>query len=146
MTSDTPTITPSAQAAIRDEIAATVAGLAAFADWLDRHPDIALDQYSPAEWIVADHQMTDPSPAEITRALKDGGQVTKKGTDATLFLERDFGGGVQVQYQAKRAEVCEAVVVGQETVEIPDPDAPKVTVTRDVIEWKCAPILAEAPA
>lgn len=49
-----------------------------------------------------------------------------------------------------RAEVCERVVTGVETVteEVPDPDyiaaAPKVTVTRDIekVEWKCGPVLA----
>lgn len=50
-----------------------------------------------------------------------------------------------------RAQVCERVVTGVETVteEIPDPDyiaaAPTITQTREVetVEWKCAPLLAE---
>jgi hypothetical protein len=40
--------------------------------------------------------------------------------------------------------VCERRVVGVETVEIPDPQAPMVKQTREVVEWVCAPILGEA--
>lgn len=51
-----------------------------------------------------------------------------------------------------RAQVCERVVTGVETVteEIPDPEylaaAPKITRTREVetVEWKCVPLLAQA--
>lgn len=50
-----------------------------------------------------------------------------------------------------RAQVCERVVTGVETVteEVPDPEyiaaAPTVTRTREVetVEWKCAPLLGE---
>lgn len=53
-----------------------------------------------------------------------------------------------------RAEVCERVVVGTETVteEVPDPDyiaaAPTITQTREVeqVEWRCAPVLAPVEA
>ncbi len=53
-----------------------------------------------------------------------------------------------------RAQVCERVVTGVETVteEIPDPDyiaaAPRVTQTREVetVEWRCVPLLAESAA
>jgi len=131
-----------------DEIEAVRRGLDAFAAWAAAHPDLPMHS-SRTTWIVADHRMENPDHAEIVRAIADGapiGDVRKIPSDingGTMFIERHFGGGVSVQHQAPRAEVCERVVVGTETVEVPDPAAPMVEVERDVVEWRCAPLLNE---
>lgn len=86
----------------------------------------------------------------IDTIRKLGGKWIKDTNPNDYFgMIRDFGGGVTVYVYAPREVVCEAVVVGTETVEIPDPDAdvPMVTVEQDVIEWQCAPsLLAEVGA
>ena len=136
-----PTISPVRQAVddMRD-------GLLALGEWLDRHPEIATHQ-SRSTWIVSTWKTPDLSPDVIVRAMKDGaplGAVTKSvatDQDSTLFVERSFGGQVTLQYQASRSEVCERVVVGTETVHVSDPEARMVEVERDVIEWRCSPIL-----
>ena len=129
-----------------DEINAMRVGLDQLAAWVDAHPDIPLHR-SGATWIVADHRMDDPDHGEIVRAIADGapiGTITKKvgASDTILFVERAFAGGVKLQHQAARDEVCERRVVGVETVEVPDPDAPLVTIEREIVEWDCKPLLA----
>lgn len=60
---------------------------------------------------------------------------------------RGWIGSIQWAVSTARDNVCERVVVGTETVTetIPDPDAPTITreVTRDIVEWKCGPILTD---
>lgn len=77
-------------------------------------------------------------------AAQLGGHREKGASDKYFNLTRDFGAGVKVQVYTQREQVCTAKVVGTETVEIPDPDAPKITVTRDVVEWECATVIPAA--
>lgn len=79
--------------------------------------------------------------ARVSRAI--GGRWDKRESDTLFALHREIADGIFVELVASRGQVCERVVVGTETVEVPDPDAPKVTVERDVVEWRCAPILAD---
>lgn len=113
------------------------------ADWMDAHPDrVSMANYGTM-WIFADG--ADDFAVKV-RELKDGakiGEMAKKADDRYQDVIRDFGAGIKIAVAVTRSEVCEAVVVGQETVEEADPEAPKITVTRDIIEWKCAPILAD---
>lgn len=87
--------------------------------------------------------------ATATRGLARGGRVTKRVRDdgERMYVTREFG-AIQLAVTVDRSQVCERVVVGTETVteEVPDPNAPKVKrpVTREIVEWKCEPILAEA--
>jgi hypothetical protein len=63
-------------------------------------------------------------------------------------------GKVRLMLAAKRAEVCERVVIGirQVVEDIPDPEAlaavPTTQVTRTVedVEWRCRPLLAGEPS
>lgn len=64
-------------------------------------------------------------------------------TGGNFELRRKFG-PVKFSVIAPRDDVCERRVVGVETVEIPDPAAPKVTVEREIVEWDCKPVLAQA--
>jgi hypothetical protein len=81
------------------------------------------------------------------RALADGaakGSVHKdvySHDDEHIEASRMFG-SVRVRVWTRRTNVCARRVVGTETVEVPDPEAPLVTIEREVVEWDCAPVLA----
>lgn len=83
--------------------------------------------------------------ADCARRLAIGaplGAVTKQHDDyGYVRVNRAFG-TVAIEAWAGREQVCTRKVVGTETVEVPDPDAPRVKVERDVVEWECEPILA----
>ncbi|MGY4103463.1 hypothetical protein ACW2Q0_28450 [Nocardia sp. R16R-3T] len=78
----------------------------------------------------------------ISKNYRDGGE----GYFDALVPMR----ALTIRLTELRAEVCERVVTGVETIteEVPDPEyiaaAPKILQTREVetYEWKCAPILA----
>lgn len=124
-----------------------IEGLRQLADWRHAHPEIP-GVMSGAFWVVAHWQIDPIVPADIVRAITDGapvGAVTKKvgkgEIENTMFFERRFPGGVRIQYQADRERVCVRRVIGTEQVEVPDPDAPAVTIDREIVQWDCAPIL-----
>jgi hypothetical protein len=125
-----------------DDIDATIAGLRSLAAWRTAHPDLSGGQLGDS-FIV--HRTDDH--AKIVRAISDGariGEVEKHevADGERLHVARNFGGGVKLIYAADRDEVCTRRVTGTETVEIPDPAAPTVTVEREIVEWDCRPILA----
>lgn len=72
----------------------------------------------------------------LALARKFGGKWEKDETEGWYILRRRFGPH-SIELNADRGTVCTKVEVGEETVEVPDPDAPKVTVTRPVYEWQC---------
>ena len=127
-------------------IDATARGLTELRDWLTQHPD-AEGHMCGTVYIL---RGSTGDPADLVRLITAGaplGSVTKKASPSTpgiLFVERKFSGGVLIQYQAPRDEVCTRRVVGVETVEVPDPDAPLVTIEREIVEWDCLPILGGA--
>ncbi|MHB1778110.1 MAG: hypothetical protein ACYCU7_19325 [Acidimicrobiales bacterium] len=119
--------------ATREEI---IDGLRQVADWLEAHPEI-----QPAYQSIQLATHTAEDLAAATKALGNVQKSTMGG--AYLKVSRKFA-GVDVWAAVVRAEVCTARVVGSETVTVPDPTAPMVTVTRDVVEWDCHPILGGA--
>lgn len=99
--------------------------------------------------IQVGHRTEDPpvEMARLARLLAQGapfGSVTKEFTDELAYVRRRFGTAA-VEVYASRDLVCERVVVGTEEVEEYDPTAlatvPKVVVEREVVEWRCAPLL-----
>lgn len=74
-----------------------------------------------------------------------------KNFDSAMAEVSASVGPVSVNLSTIRDSVCERVVVGtkDETREVPDPEAlanipcTEVTVTEDIIEWRCEPLLAE---
>lgn len=82
--------------------------------------------------------------AAMTRMLKDGAPLgtVRIERDDTIDVTRDFG-SCTLRVWITRRNVCERKVVGTESVQVPDPDAPLVTVERDIVEWDCHPILAD---
>lgn len=96
------------------------------------------------ERFVLDLQCTtrDAMAAAIRILKANFGKLEKRYIDSIFDVTATMPGGCMVRAWSMRNTVCEAVVVGSETVEVADPAAPKITVTRDVIEWRCEPVLA----
>jgi hypothetical protein len=136
-----------------DRLAATTEGLEQLARFVADHPDFP--EPSLAAWQDDTDALTfqvwtwsADELAAATRLLKDDApfrSVTKSATDDMMRVTRQFGPVVRLVACSLRHVVCERIVTGTETVEVPDPDAPRVTVERDTVEWKCGPILAEIP-
>ena len=133
-----------------DDIDATIAGLQALAAWRTSHPEIRCSLTGTGALCIFDaiNRREGLTPADIVRALVDGapiGTIDKHlggDDDELMFVIRSFGGNVTAMYHTGREQVCTRRVVGTETVEVPDPDAPLVTVEREIVEWDCGPLLA----
>jgi hypothetical protein len=134
----------------RTRLHAWVADARALCDWLEAHPEIAdlgMVVSDPAEFTIGVYYVDLPAD-RMARAAALLGRCDKEVTEYNhvhnaLHLVRRFG-GASVRVSADRESVCERVEVGTETVEVPDPSAtvPTITVTRPVVEWRCAPVLA----
>lgn len=124
------------------------AGLRALADLIEATPEVDanyLDNVSV--WHVRDPEHL----AVIVRAgLAAGAKIDKQYYDDGDLLKVSIAlGRVKAEALTSRNLVCERVVVGTETVtqKVPDPDAlakvPVVeqTIERELVEWKCAPLL-----
>lgn len=114
-------------------------GLRAFADFIEANPHLPWSKtYNPA-WEVYLQAAED---AAAFAASAGGWDKRPAGQNQELLdLHRTFG-PLTLRVIIRRDEVCERQVVGTETVEVADPNAPKVTVEREVVEWKCRPLLA----
>lgn len=129
----------------------------AVADLIEAHPEIPLPyvsvyDHSPdradLHWYLhinaraADAEDQRAKAAAIVKAI--GGKWRKDfdSDEASFRQQRDgFNMGVVVVREA----VCERVVVGEETVTIPAVEAqPERTTTREIVEWRCEPMLSEA--
>lgn len=133
-----------------DDLDATIAGLHALAAWRTAHPEIRCALAAAGSLCIYDgsNRRAGLTPAEIVRALVDGapiGTIDKHlggDGDELMFITRSFGGGIKASYHTDREQVCTKRVVGTETVQVPDPDAPLIDVEREIVEWDCAPLLA----
>lgn len=134
-----------------------IVGLAPVVHWLGAHPELQFDTVS-IDTLATDTKATTKVDCQVSsfhpdagdrfadaaRALAAGapiGTVKKSSDQHYTRVARDFG-AVTLDIWTMRDVVCERVVVGTETVEIPDPDAPTVTVEQERTEWRCRPILA----
>lgn len=112
-----------------------------YLDWAEAHPDAQLPELGTIYDYCGVEDMT-------SKARGFGGRWTKRTDDDYFHLEQEVAPGIVYRLYAMRDQVCEAVVVGQEKVEVTDYEAvklvPKKTVTRDVIEWRCPPSLLAA--
>lgn len=136
--------------------AAFVGGLRDLADWYDKHPDFDLPY--ELENANAAHPFTvgvfkdhmggpDTTAVRFADAVRQlGGARSKDPSDGYMRVTREFGPGVALEVWVMRDEVCEAVVVGTETVVVNEVVRPAVTKSvetqRDIVEWRCAPVLA----
>lgn len=112
-----------------------VDGLKAMADFLEKNPHL-IPEYTG----LTVNNFYETSGELVANAV--GGKWDKDATGSFYCLDKSFGPH-KVSLNVRRTNVCEQVEVGEETVTIPDPDAPMVTVTRPVYEWKCPESILE---
>lgn len=117
-------------------------------DWLEAHPDVPLPceidpAYSYNRLLIV--SVRGKSGLEvIARAF---GDCRKDYSDEQMSLEKPFG-CQKLKAVWSRAEVCERVVV--RTEEVPEQTIPEQVIparvepahVREVVEWRCPPILA----
>lgn len=129
--------------------------LRAVADLLDAHPDLP----PPCVWSYAhsgvsvqwqlmnDDDAKDDQRAAARRIMRAiGGKWTKNPWGDRFDFEQVVD-GIKVEICASREQVCGRRVVGTEEVTHPAVEAqPERTETREVVEWDCSPVLAEAVA
>ena len=131
-----------------DERAEYIAGLRALADVLEANPHAKLPQTGnglPLTWVTSWED--DPKAATLAIVRAVGGKWNKLsgGTDGAILRFATSLHGFSVEILCSREQVCRRVVTGTETVDLPAVEAqPARTETREVIEWVCEPLLAEA--
>lgn len=120
----------------------TVQGLRALADFIEANPGLPWD---PTYWELGVYGINAEDAAAFARSTGTWDKIPAGSDGELLKIQRSFG-PIKLGVFARRDEVCEKVVVGTETVAIPDPVAlaavPTVEVEREVVEWKCRPLLA----
>ena len=124
---------------------ALVQGLRDLADFMEQNPHLNWsDREHYTASTTADVMVIINERDDFAAFAATPGGWTKRGyggDNGNFEIARKFG-PVKLQVVTQRNEVCERKVVGIETVEVPDPDAPLVTVEREVVEWDCKPILS----
>lgn len=132
----------------------TAEGLRLLADFLDEEHASLPNEVNVVVWSHIYSGDVKGRVAEAARAgMRHGLDVKKDYSNSIFKVEYNFTGidekptGIKYSVEAMRKEVCEAVVVGTEEYEederVGEDTRPfeTVTKTRDVIEWKCDPIL-----
>lgn len=129
--------------------------LRAAADLIEAHPGLPVPvvfAYSSGQvdvtWQLMNGATKDTqrdAAQQILRAV--GGKWQKKPWDDRFDFEQDRD-GLNLQIYTHRDQVCERRVVGTEAVTIPASEAipaqPERTEEREIVEWDCSPVLAEA--
>jgi hypothetical protein len=132
--------------------------LRAAADLIAQHPDL------PPPYITTSSHMGEHT-ADLAWYLMIGGGRTladQKADAARIvstidgkweklpdtysdFVFRQQRGPLKLDVQVTREAVCERIVTGVESVTIPAKAAvPARTEEREIVEWRCEPLLAEA--
>lgn len=106
-------------------------GLGEIYRFLCEHPE-AINTYASLRVPVG----ADSTEDMIDQATSLGGRWYKEEGEDYFNLVRHFGEH-QVRIMVKRDQVCERVLIGNETVQVPDPNSPMVTISRPVYEWHC---------
>ena len=126
------------------------------ADLLDEHPDLpapVITAWSSGTlevgWQLMNGDRADDQKAavrQIVRAIGGKWDKTDHGAGSDMYFKRKLD-GLNLTIYATREQICERVVVGEETVTIPaKPAEPERTEVRETVEWRCAPVLAEVSA
>lgn len=131
--------------------------LRAAADVLDAHPDLPApyittsshrgEHKADLSWYLTldarDDLATQKALAgRIVRAID--GHWEKIPDTYQDFVFRQERPGLRLDVQVEREAVCQRIVTGTETVAIPaKPAEPMRVETREVVEWRCEPLLAE---
>jgi hypothetical protein len=128
--------------------------LHAAGDLLAEHPDLPQPYITTSteprvdlNWYlmlgVTDLGEQKATAQQIIRAV--GGHWTKIPDTYSDFMFRQDRDGLRFEVMVTREAVCERVVTGTETVTVPAVAAqPARTEEREVVEWRCEPLLAQA--
>lgn len=131
--------------------------LRAIAELIDAHPDLPLPYV-----IIHGHRAHEADLAWNLHIFADDGADQKSQATAIIQAlggkwDKDFDwdddinradfkqtrDGFDMRVTVHRDAVCERVVVGEEVVTVKAVEAvPERTETREVVEWRCAPLLA----
>lgn len=137
------TDTTEASAEQQKEARAVAAGLRELADFIEANPEFAelLNGDELTMYVPSWHDGAEARFADVARKL--GGKRRKDADTKYFHVTRQFG-AVGVRIFTDRNVVCTKKVVGTRKVEKPDPNAPKVEVVEEIVEWECGPLLAGA--
>jgi hypothetical protein len=137
---------------MNDDTIPMAGALRVVADLIDAHPDLPL----PCVWgygstgnVEVQWQLTHGEHKDEQRAmarviLRAIGGEWKKDASTELFSFDQRRDGLNLNVIAARDQICERVVTGTETVTIPAVEAqPERTEEREVVEWRCEPVMAE---
>lgn len=127
---------------------ALAASLREVADLLEAHPDlespISIDPQWDGRLELRWHVYSPDAMSAIRKAI--GGKWEKKVVGDHFALTHEAE-ALSFWVQSKRKTVCTLRVIGTETVTVPAVEAqPERIEERDIVQWDCAPVLAEAAA
>ncbi len=105
------------------------------ADLVEAHPLLPIIVEGSADWWPLNIMCDDVEDMHSKRRAIGG--KWKKEVNDYYFTLTGRTGDAYVKLSAPRDAVCERVVVGTETKLVADPDAPKVEIEVDVVEWIC---------
>lgn len=127
------------------------------ADFLAEHPDLPLPYVTttgdPAGCVVELNWFLTVGGADLAEQKSLAAQIvsTVDGTWTKIpdtyreFFFRQRREGLHLDVAVAREAVCERIVTGTELVTVPAVAAqPERTEEREVVEWRCEPLLAEA--
>lgn len=117
-----------------------VKGLREMADWLEANESIPVASWGTVFGVDLNVYGEDRDQA-LGTVRSSSGPWEKRYIGSSFELIRKFSGGCKYSFNISRAAVCDRRVVGTELVEVPDPNAPKITEEREVVEWDCHPLL-----
>ena len=109
------------------------------ADFLEAHPQ-------PDDYADMSINFFCRTKEELAIRTAGAGERSKHFSQDFAYLRKNFGTSFHIDWNVRREAVCEKVVVGTETVELPAVEArPAQTVTREKTEWRCnEPMLSAA--
>jgi hypothetical protein len=114
---------------------------------LEQHEDMPIPNVVPEYGLISwtlypwEHEDLAAAAAGIRRTV--GGEWDKTYTGDKLVLRRNAD-DLELLITVDRDVVCTRRVVGTETVAVPAVEAqPERTEEREVVEWDCAPLLAD---
>lgn len=117
-------------------IESLVAGLRACADWMEANPALPLP-YDPKLQI-----MSVDTKAEVAALARQMGRCEKTANESMFKVVKWFG-PFRVEGVVYREQICERIVVGTQTVVVPEVKAQPARVeVREVVEWKCGSLMS----
>lgn len=124
----------------QDERSKAIAGLRAFADWCEAHPEF------PTEKIGCNLLWNQTNAEKFREACKVLGSGEKSAYGDWFSFTRTWG-PISVEVFTPRAEVCEKIVTKKIRPAVTVPAQPEKTYpesVEEVIEWRCPESIFDA--